>query len=391
VKSSWSKEVKNLDARISDVLGKLRDREMSLDRCSGNDAVKIQLHEAQLKINQLTAEIKRLQQANLQESFGDDLAKVLMSKEEVITQLEKQLKEKDKQIQSVTDQLNQELAAVSCYQTVLEDEKTKSKILATDLKSHTDQHNSYNQQISELEENLAKSNANCAQLQARLQQALLDNETLTQNSKQVTEYNRNELDTLQEEVKTLEYKLVHSQRQAHEYQAILEELDMANSNACGFIQQLGSNSGSCTGQLLVDDVSGGGKESSIQSRLKKNQMQVQLQAQQVILKKVAECEEMRELLKQVQQELDEIRDENVELNDHIYSIDVFMREKDQQCDQYQKEKEEISEELRNKMEEIKRLNVYRQTETIKVYYIKSFNLLGLNIFNIEFLLGSNQS
>ncbi|MFM7767646.1 MAG: hypothetical protein ACKO9S_07305, partial [Bacteroidota bacterium] len=38
--------------------------------------------------------------------------------------------------------------------------------------------------------------------------------------------------------------------------------------------------------------------------------------------------------------LNDLKEENVDLNDHIYSIDVFMREKDQQCDQLQKENQE---------------------------------------------------
>jgi hypothetical protein len=285
-----------------------------------------------------------------------------MSKEEVITQLEKQLKEKDKQIQTLTDRVNEQVAAVSRYQTALEDEQAKSQMLAADLKCHTDQRFAYTQQISELEAGLAKSNANSTQLQGRLQQALLDNEALAKSAKQNTEFTRNEMDTLQEEVKTLEYKLVHSQRQALEYQAILEDLDTANSSACGFFQQLGSGSG---GQLLVDD-GVPGKDGSIQSRLRRNQLQVQLQAQQVILKKVAECEEVGEALKRARQELEELKEENVELNEHIYSIDVFMREKDQQCDQYQREKEEMGEELRQKVEEIRRLDAFGQSEQKKV-------------------------
>ncbi len=286
-----------------------------------------------------------------------------MSKEEVITQLEKQLKEKDKQIQALTDRVNEQVAAVTRFQAALEDEQAKSQMLAADLKCHTDQRFAYTQQISELEAGLAQSNANSTQLQGRLQQALLDNEALAKSAKQTTEFTRNEMDTLQEEVKTLEYKLVHSQRQALEYQAILEDLDTANSNACGFFQQLGSGSGG--GQLLVDE-GVAGKDGSIQSRLRRNQLQVQVQAQQVILKKVAECEEVGEALKRARQELEELKEENVELNEHIYSIDVFMREKDQQCDQYQREKEEMGEELRQKVEEIRRLDAFGQIEQKKV-------------------------
>lgn len=115
----WNKEVKNLDARISDVLGKLRERELNLQSCSNGtqsdteslwsklEKTQAKLHDAQQKITGLSAQLKHQQQqndskaslaaarpsVNLQD-FSDDLAKVLMSKEEVITSLEKQLKDK---------------------------------------------------------------------------------------------------------------------------------------------------------------------------------------------------------------------------------------------------------------------------------------------------------
>ena len=45
----------------------------------------------------------------------------------------------------------------------------------------------------------------------------------------------------------------------------------------------------------------------------------------------------------------------MELNDHIYSIDVFMREKEAQCDQYQREKEEMASQLERALDEIRRI------------------------------------
>jgi len=54
-------------------------------------------------------------------------------------------------------------------------------------------------------------------------------------------------------------------------------------------------------------------------------------------------------------ELGELRDENAELNEHIFSIDVFMREKEQQCEQSQREKEELSEQLRQKTSRLESL------------------------------------
>lgn len=108
---SWNKEVKSLDARISDVLGKIREREMTLEQTSGVGAIgslgvelaesrlkcerlQAQLTDAHSKISQLSQQVKQsslspsgsLSQAaaglNIQD-FSDDLAKVLMSKEEV--------------------------------------------------------------------------------------------------------------------------------------------------------------------------------------------------------------------------------------------------------------------------------------------------------------------
>lgn len=117
--NTWNKEVKSLDARISDVLGKIKEREMSLvhhgnhpgaSGASGElaesrlkcERLQVQLNEAHSKIAQLSQQMKQFtspiatvtsqqpqqqqqqQGANLNiQDFSDDLAKVLMSKEEV--------------------------------------------------------------------------------------------------------------------------------------------------------------------------------------------------------------------------------------------------------------------------------------------------------------------
>ena len=108
-----------MDARISDVLGKIREREMSLGQTSGVGAIgslgvelaesrlkcerlQSQLADAHSKIAQLSQQVQKTtvnsssssnsntansassQLANLNiQDFSDDLAKVLMSKEEV--------------------------------------------------------------------------------------------------------------------------------------------------------------------------------------------------------------------------------------------------------------------------------------------------------------------
>jgi hypothetical protein len=49
----------------------------------------------------------------------------------------------------------------------------------------------------------------------------------------------------------------------------------------------------------------------------------------------------------MQVDMNEMNKENVELNNHIYSIDVYMREKETQCEHLQKEKEDLLVKLSN--------------------------------------------
>lgn len=355
----WNKEVKHLDARITDVLGKLREREMNLHSPSNNqDNLEVEkkmqgkLQEAQAKIVSLTGQLKQYQEtsrASLSrpalQDFSSDLAKVLMSKEEVITQLERQLKEKEKLLQTVGDQLNEEIRHGKAYQSALSSEHEKNSVLNSDLKQRADElHHSYTEEVASLREQVEKLTAELESVQVKLAQALIENDTLGQEMKNAAEFNRNELDTAQEEIKTLEYKLVHSQRQAQEYQSILEDLDLANTNTAGFLQQMNnSSSNAVVVSPLVNEAEGEivNAGSSIQSKLKRNQWQVQLLTQQVCTRRNRDVERLEGELDKLRVELNEVKEENVELNDHIFSIDVFMREKDQQCDQYQKEKEDL--------------------------------------------------
>ena len=374
--SGWNREVKSLDARITDVLGKLKERELSLSSTSSLalspsgggqsteeanrlkcDRLQTQLNEAQQKIAFLSSQLKQQEasnrstlhnkgQINIQD-FGDDLAKVLMSKEEVITQLERQLKDKEKQLQSLVQQLNDQISTASQYEDVLSLEHEKYRLLNNELKSLNDENSSSSEAISTLSEQLANANAATDALQAKLTQANLKSEALTAELNNAAEVNRNELDTMQEEIKTLEYKLVHSQRQAQEYQSILEDMDLANTCALNFMQQMGGNS-ACLTQIMNEtsnSLSGIGQNASIQSKLKRNQLQLQLLSQQLVYKRCKELEELQQLLNKTQAELNEVKEENLDLNDHIYSIDVFMREKDAQCDQYQREKDELAAKL----------------------------------------------
>ena len=43
---------------------------------------------------------------------------------------------------------------------------------------------------------------------------------------------------MQEKIKTLKYKLVHSQLQAQEYQSIFEDMDLAKTNAINSMSQV---------------------------------------------------------------------------------------------------------------------------------------------------------
>ena len=127
-----------------------------------------------------------------------------------------------------------------------------------------------------------KLTGECESAQAQLARALVGHDTLSQELRHAAEFTRNELESMQEEVKTLEYKLVHSQRQAQEYQSLLEDLDLSNANTAAFLQQQLGASGQTRPQPLVGEadmeaLSG----NSVQSKLKRNQLQVQVLVQQV--------------------------------------------------------------------------------------------------------------
>lgn len=81
--------------------------------------------------------------------------------------------------------------------------------------------------------------------------------------------------------------------------------------------------------------------SNLQQRLKRNQQIVAALIQQIMQQKNAVIEDVNKTLSQLQCEFDEIKEENIDLNDHIYSIDVFMREKEQQSEQLQKDKDTL--------------------------------------------------
>ena len=358
--------MKNLDARITDVLGKLREREINLKTTasvssSDNENLKLKCDRLQTQLNDAHAKILNLKQQltkttsssapsptcnnnakssiNLQD-LSDDLGKVLMSKEEVITQLEKQLKEKEKHILILTEQLDEEMLQTNKFQEAINVEMNRASELGAQLKKCTNEKYLCVDQLEVVRDELKKSYDTQQHLEVNLAQSNAIKDKLEVELNNLQEYSRNELEIMQEEIKTLEYKLVHSQRQAQEYQSILEDMDLANTNAINAMSQVLS---ACGGSFEYNDQMS--TNSNLQNRLKRNQSLVQLITQQILQIKDKCVEQLSERLQCVQNELDEVKEENVDLNGHIYSIDVFMREKEAQCDQYQKEKEELEAQL----------------------------------------------
>ncbi len=299
------------------------------------ERLQVQLHESQARIEQLTSQLKHQQQqptptssSSTSSDLGDDLARVLISKEEVITQLERQLYDKEKHVQQLSKQLNEEIAAAHKYQDALNAELSRS---------------------GQIGEHYADKVAKCAQVIAQHEMTI--NQLHNEKSKceielkSLQEYSRNEIETLQEEVKTLEYKLVFSQRQAQEYQSILEDMDGTNASSLNFLTQLFISMGG--GSLSSVGLAELGSNASLHARLTRNQTGVNLLMQHVLESRQGTIDELKQRVSALQNELDECKEENVELNDHIYSIDVYMREKETEAEKLQKERDDLEAELRS--------------------------------------------
>ncbi len=372
----WNKEVKNLDSRINDLLAKIKEREMNLAQISKAststqtitlicddesykskcDQLEFQLQEAQNKINQLQTNNSRTSLTkpaiNLND-FSDDLGKVLMSKEEVITSLEKQLKDREKQVQALTSQLNEEIFQSNKYQDAFNLELNRNTQLNNEIKSLNEclnQQYCFNTELDSLKQDLSKANSFIKKLEFDLTQSNEQREKIEIEFKNLQEDSKNEFEILQEEIKTFEYKLVHSQRQAQEYQSILEDMDLSNTNSINFLSQTLTLCGGSPSSL------GAMNDSSLQNRLKRTQSFVQLLIQQIIQIKNSNIEDLSAKLQQLQNEFEEVKEENIDLNDHIYSVDVYMREKESQCDEYQKEKDELLEKLQDLTHKLAKLD-----------------------------------
>ena len=128
---------------------------------------------------------------------------------------------------------------------------------------------------------------------------------------------RNEIDTLQEENKTLAYKLAHSKRQAGECQAALEELDAANASTLCFLAnelEAASQPPTGSGRLAtpIGELSGGGGSSSLASSarlLKRQQSQTTPQSlvQQILQAKHEQIARLTQQLNELSAELDDVR------------------------------------------------------------------------------------
>lgn len=103
-----------------------------------------------------------------------------------------------------------------------------------------------------------------------------------------------------------EFKLVHSQRQAQEYQQILEEMDSSNSSLLNQLSQVFvSNGGSLAtvGLTSLSELN----TANLQQRLKRNQQIVASLIQHIMQQKSAVIDELNKALNQLQNEFDEIK------------------------------------------------------------------------------------
>lgn len=258
----WNKEVRNLDARINDVLGKIKEREILLTNYDDwerkyrdlekthADLLK-KLNDEQSLNDKLKLNIKNLIEENEQihnkqqvlanrklslQDFDDDLGKVLMSKEEVITQLEKSLADKDKCIQHLTKQLNDQLLFK-------------------------------NNEIDRLKDELERLNGYIDDLDKECGDLRGSNETY-----------KNEIDFFQEEIKTFEFKLAHSQKELNDYKNLLD--------------------------------------TSLRTQKKPVIQSIEIQTDTCLF--------------DIEKELNEAKEENMELSEHLYALDEFMHDKEMQ-------------------------------------------------------------
>lgn len=347
--TTWNNEVRNLDARINDVLGKIKERELllnnyddwerkykELDKSFGE--LNQELAKNKMKLSEDCVTIAELRSENDElrkrvddmgskkpslHDFDDDLAKVLISKEETITQLEKSVQEKDKTIAHITKTLNDELTQTNLrYQELLNSGKEKNNLsigkLNERIKALENDNEKKAAEIEHLKEDVDKLNSYIDELEQQMSELRESKRSVEQRYECLNESSRNEIDTLQEEIKTLEYKFAHSQKETNDLRSLLSE---ANFGLC---------------------------------RKKSNSSQ-----------NVAASEESELKIAQLEKELNEAKEENYELNEHIYALDEFIRDKETQNDVFEARLKLLNEEkngVNEKLMESERLNESMRNE-----------------------------
>jgi hypothetical protein len=229
-----------------------------------------------------------------------------MSKEDVITQLERTIQDKEKAVHGLQKQLSEEA-------------------------NKTNRLHEITQQIKNENDRLSKTLVQRDQVVADLQS---ENNRIDERYQET----RNEIDYLHEEIKTLEFKLAHSQKEGQDFKSLLESFDM---------------------KLLSS----------------RNAL------------------ELKERLDQVEIELNDVKNENVELNAHIFALDEFMRDKEQQCDQLEEDNGRLHDEL-NKFKTKSNTNNRQFMENLQIFLNSSdVSLKDVHAFlvNLCFFLKKSSS
>lgn len=99
---------------------------------------------------------------------------------------------------------------------------------------------------------------------------------------------------------------MHSQRQAQEYQQILEEMDTSNSSLLNQLSQVFVSNGGSLAAVGLNSLSEL-NTANLQQRLKRNQQVVAALIQQIMQQKNTVIDELNKTLNQLQNEFDEIK------------------------------------------------------------------------------------
>ena len=118
----------------------------------------------------------------------------------MITQLERQLKEKEAQIGELSTQLSEEMSQSNRFQDAFNLELSRNTQL-THLNANLNEH--FSDELTLIKHSLAQSQMQCESLQCALQKLSDEKSKCELELKNLQDYSKNEIETLQEEVKTL--------------------------------------------------------------------------------------------------------------------------------------------------------------------------------------------